>query len=155
VSAEPETFSADARYRSLAEGLPCLRQQPQAYELDTYAPYRIWGREISGIEQTAPRQMERSARLLIAVRSALMPSVHRGYNLPIGGILTAHSAVVPCVAGVDIACCMRLITFESPLHPLEQRRERLRKALERHACLSARNAWAVRRQHAVININML
>ena len=149
VLAEPEAFSDDARYKGLAKELLRLRQQPQAYRLDTYAPYHVWGRE--NIEHAALQQMERAVRLPIAVRGALMPDAHQGYGLPIGGVLATHNAVIPYAVGVDIACRMRLTIFEAPPHLLEQRKERFRKALEENTCFGAGNAWSVRRQHAVMD----
>ncbi|PJF37033.1 MAG: RNA-splicing ligase RtcB [Candidatus Thermofonsia Clade 1 bacterium] len=149
VLAKPEAFSADPRYKGLAKELMRVREQPKAYQLDTYAPYRVWGRE--QIEPGALQQMERAVRLPIAVRGALMPDAHQGYGLPIGGVLATYNAVIPYAVGVDIACRMRLTIFEAPPHLLEQKKERFRKALEENTCFGAGNAWPVPRQHAVMD----
>ena len=42
------------------------------------------------------------------VRGALMPDAHRGYGLPIGGVLATENTVIPYAVGVDIACRMKL-----------------------------------------------
>ena len=35
------------------------------------------------------QQLENACKLPVAVRGALMPDAHRGYGLPIGGVLAA------------------------------------------------------------------
>ncbi|MCE7946336.1 MAG: RtcB family protein [Chloroflexi bacterium CFX4] len=149
VLAAPEAYSDDPLYKGLAKALIRVREQPQAYHLDTYAPYQIWGRE--NIEHGALQQMERAVRLPISVRGALMPDAHQGYGLPIGGVLATHNAVIPYAVGVDIACRMRLTIFDTPPHILEQKKERFRKALEENTCFGAGNAWSTPRQHAVLD----
>jgi len=37
---------------------------------------------------------------------ALMPDCHRGYGMPIGGVIACHGAVIPNAVGVDIGCGM-------------------------------------------------
>lgn len=45
------------------------------------------------------------SRLPFAVHHiALMPDAHKGYGMPIGGVLAAERAVVPYAVGVDIGC---------------------------------------------------
>jgi tRNA-splicing ligase RtcB (3'-phosphate/5'-hydroxy nucleic acid ligase) len=62
-------------------------------------------------------QMEHSLRLPSAVRGALMPDAHRGYGLPIGGVLETEGTVIPYAVGVDIACRMKLSVLD--LDPAE------------------------------------
>ncbi|MDW8299351.1 MAG: RtcB family protein [Anaerolineae bacterium] len=149
VLANPDAFADDSPYKELAKELKRLRDQPQAYKLDTYAPYQVWGRE--QIEHGALQQMERAVRLPISVRGALMPDAHQGYGLPIGGVLATHNAVIPYAVGVDIACRMRLTIFDASPHLLDQKRDRFRKALEENTCFGAGNAWSVPRQHPVMD----
>jgi len=40
---------------------------------------------------------------------ALMPDAHKGYGMPIGGVLFADKAIVPNAIGVDIGCGVQLI----------------------------------------------
>lgn len=149
VLADPHRFADDPRYKELAKELIRVREQPQAYQLDTYAPYQVWGR--AQIEPAALQQLERAVRLPVSVRGALMPDAHQGYGLPIGGVLATHNAVIPYAVGVDIACRMRLTIFESPPYALEQKKERFRKALEQNTCFGAGNTWSVPRQHPVMD----
>src|SRR4051812_38882374 len=59
-------------------------------------------------EAGALEQMHNSLRLPSALRGALMPDAHRGYGLPIGGVLETVGTVIPYAVGVDIACRMKL-----------------------------------------------
>jgi len=40
---------------------------------------------------------------------ALMPDVHQGYGMPIGGVLAAEGFIVPNAVGVDIGCGVRAV----------------------------------------------
>jgi tRNA-splicing ligase RtcB len=40
---------------------------------------------------------------------AVMPDVHQGYGMPIGGVLATDGVVIPNAVGVDIGCGMRAI----------------------------------------------
>jgi tRNA-splicing ligase RtcB len=55
--------------------------------------------------------MSNSMRLPVAVAGALMPDAHKGYGLPIGGVLATDNAVIPYAVGVDIACRMMLTVY--------------------------------------------
>jgi tRNA-splicing ligase RtcB len=92
----------------------------------TPVPYRVWGDEI---ETGALEQMERAARLPIALKGALMPDAHQGYGLPIGGVLATEGAVIPYAVGVDIACRMKMTIFDASPHVLGQKRDKMRQAL--------------------------
>jgi tRNA-splicing ligase RtcB (3'-phosphate/5'-hydroxy nucleic acid ligase) len=76
-------------------------------------PYAVWGRE--NIDEDSFAQMEGAAHLPIALAGALMPDAHKGYGLPIGGVLATDNTVIPYAVGVDIACRMMLTVY--PLSP--------------------------------------
>jgi tRNA-splicing ligase RtcB (3'-phosphate/5'-hydroxy nucleic acid ligase) len=63
-------------------------------------------------EAGALEQMHNSLRLPSALRGALMPDAHRGYGLPIGGVLETEGTVIPYAVGVDIACRMKLSVLD-------------------------------------------
>ncbi len=63
-------------------------------------------------EVGALEQMHNSLRLPSALRGALMPDAHRGYGLPIGGVLETEGTVIPYAVGVDIACRMKLSVLD-------------------------------------------
>lgn len=92
------------------------------------APWRQWG---SDLDAAAIEQMRNAASLPVAVSGALMPDAHRGYGLPIGGVLATEGAVIPYAVGVDIACRMRLSVLNLGVGALEGQRDRLVKAIER------------------------
>ncbi|RLB93331.1 MAG: RtcB family protein, partial [Deltaproteobacteria bacterium] len=62
------------------------------------APYRIWG---ENLDVEAVRQMDEACCLPVSIKGALMPDAHKGYGLPIGGVLAVDKAVIPYAVGVD------------------------------------------------------
>src|SRR6187431_2117914 len=64
-------------------------------------------------EEGAFQQATNLALLPFAIHHvALMPDAHKGYGMPIGGVLFADKAVVPYAVGVDIGCGVTLIETE-------------------------------------------
>lgn len=89
-------------YASIRKDLT-LRSSPIAY--------KIWGQNY--IDDETLIQMNGAARLPVALAGALMPDAHKGYGLPIGGVLATENAVIPYAVGVDIACRMMLTVYSS------------------------------------------
>ncbi len=59
------------------------------------------------VEAGALKQAKNLANLPFAKRHiALMPDVHQGYGMPIGGVLATRDALIPNAVGVDIGCGM-------------------------------------------------
>jgi tRNA-splicing ligase RtcB (3'-phosphate/5'-hydroxy nucleic acid ligase) len=144
VVRDPSAFVEDPLRGELAKALlaapPAARTQP--------APYRIWG---EGLEEEALMQMERACRLPVSMAGALMPDAHVGYGLPIGGVLAVENAVIPFAVGVDIACRMKMTVLDLPVRDLEQRQDRLTRAIEAEARFGVGVAFKHRRQHEVMD----
>ena len=67
-------------------------------------PIKLW---TDFVEDSAKEQIRNLANLPFAFRHiAIMPDVHRGYGMPIGGVLATNGAVIPNAVGVDIGCGM-------------------------------------------------
>lgn len=67
-------------------------------------PVKIW---TSDVEESAMRQIENLATLpFLYHHLAIMPDVHAGMGMPIGGVLATVDAVIPNAVGVDIGCGM-------------------------------------------------
>lgn len=67
-------------------------------------PIKIWADDI---EEGALLQAKNIANLPFAFRHvAIMPDCHKGYGMPIGGVLATRGAIVPNAVGVDIGCGM-------------------------------------------------
>ncbi len=65
-------------------------------------PIKLW---LDDIEEGASEQAKNLANLPFAFRHiAIMPDCHRGYGMPIGGVLAAKHTVIPNAVGVDIGC---------------------------------------------------
>lgn len=67
-------------------------------------PVKIW---TNYVEASAMVQIENLARLPFMYHHlAVMPDVHTGMGMPIGGVLACVDAVIPNAVGVDIGCGM-------------------------------------------------
>ncbi len=91
------------------------------------APWKQWGTDL---DPGAIEQMENAVRLSIAHSGALMPDAHRGYGLPIGGVLATENSVIPYAVGVDIACRVKLSVLDLPARALTRKVSGLSKTIE-------------------------
>lgn len=67
-------------------------------------PVKIWTNDV---EESAMRQIENLTTLpFLHHHVAIMPDVHTGMGMPIGGVLACNGAVIPNAVGVDIGCGM-------------------------------------------------
>lgn len=67
-------------------------------------PILSWAKEI---EDGALEQAKNLANLPFATKHiALMPDVHQGYGMPIGGVCATKGVISPNMVGVDIGCGM-------------------------------------------------
>jgi len=146
--ATPEQHESDPLYGEVAQELLRERRVSDSYNLDTVAPYHVWGKD--QIEPGAIEQMDRAARLPIAVRGALMPDAHVGYGLPIGGVLATENSVIPYAVGVDIACRMRMTIFDVSPIVLDQKRDKFRKMIEGNTLFGTGKTWEQPADHAVM-----
>lgn len=70
-------------------------------------PIKSW---CDDIEEGAEKQARNLANLPFVVHHiAIMPDVHQGYGMPIGGIMATKGVVVPNAVGVDIGCGMCVV----------------------------------------------
>ena len=112
------------------------------------APYRQWGDDL---EDEAVQQLVDACQLPVSVRGALMPDAHRGYGLPIGGVLATRNAVIPYAVGVDIACRMKLTVLDVPLGALRDDVSRLRSAIDRETRFGVGSEFKDKREHPVLD----
>src|SRR5438445_28523 len=112
------------------------------------AKYRQWG---EGLEPDAVTQMENACLLPVSVAGALMPDAHVGYGLPIGGVLATDNVVIPYAVGVDIACRMKMTVLDIPARDLENKQDRLTRAIERETRFGVGANFKDRRQHDVMD----
>jgi len=144
VIANPGAFAGDALRGEFAKALLQAPAAPRAEPVK----YRQWGQ---GLEAEAVMQMERACLLPVAVAGALMADAHVGYGLPIGGVLGTENAVIPYAVGVDIACRMKMTVLDLPVRDLEQRRERLTRAIEAETRFGVGAMFKARRAHEVLD----
>ncbi|MFO7883996.1 MAG: RtcB family protein [Desulfobacteraceae bacterium] len=110
--------------------------------------YKIWGRDP---DPAAVAQMEDACSLSIAVRGALMPDAHKGYGLPIGGVLAVRDAVIPYAVGVDIACRMKMTILDIPCEVYGSQRGRFKIALEQETCFGVGEFFQKPKHHNVMD----
>jgi len=84
-------------------------------------PIRAWVRHVGDIESGAMRQALNLSNLPFVLRHvALMPDVHEGYGMPIGGVIAARGVVIPNAVGVDIGCGMIASVLDAPAGLLKE-----------------------------------
>ncbi|MEI6196565.1 MAG: RtcB family protein, partial [Verrucomicrobiota bacterium] len=110
--------------------------------------YHQWGEKL---DHEAVMQMEKACLLPVSVAGALMPDAHVGYGLPIGGVLATDNVVIPYAVGVDIACRMKMTVLDIPLRDLEEKQDRLTRAIERETRFGIGAHFKERRAHEVLD----
>lgn len=75
-------------------------------------PTKIYGKEI--IDQSAIDQFFSAMSQSYSIRGVLLPDAHKGYGLPIGGVVATKDHIVPSWVGFDKGCgvCAISTTFE-------------------------------------------
>jgi len=68
-------------------------------------PYKIFA-DVNLLDFGAIEQFVDAMKQDFVVRGALMPDAHKGYSLPIGGVVETKGYVVPSYVGFDIGCGM-------------------------------------------------
>jgi len=82
-----------------------------------HIPIMIWGEDP---EEGAMEQAFNLAKLRYAFHHiALMPDVHQGYGMPIGGVMATKDVIVPNAVGVDIGCGMRAVQTDFKAKDIE------------------------------------
>lgn len=65
-------------------------------------PIKLWA---TAIEEGAMKQIRNIANFPFAFHHiAIMPDVHEGYGMPIGGVMATKNVIIPHAVGVDIGC---------------------------------------------------
>ena len=81
-----------------------LRKKTMEVKIINNRPVKIWTNDV---EESAMRQIENLTTLpFLHHHLAIMPDVHAGMGMPIGGVLACDGAVIPNAVGVDIGCGM-------------------------------------------------
>lgn len=112
-----QVFKTDGLLAALAF-VETIQQGEPAAELRPHPlPYRVWGAQY--IDDLSREQMNNAMRLPVSTAGALMPDAHKGYGLPIGGVLAVENAVIPYAVGVDIACRMMMTIYPDAPHVLD------------------------------------
>jgi tRNA-splicing ligase RtcB len=133
-----------------AELVEALGERVIFEERDQPAPWKKWGNHL---DPEAIRQLENGCRLPIAVSGALMPDAHRGYGLPIGGVLATEGAVIPYAVGVDIACRMKMTVLDVPVDDLDDEKSHLSKLIEQETRFGIGASFQKPHDHRVMDLD--
>ena len=144
IVAKPAAFVNDPLRQNFAKALLNAPPSPRTKPVK----YHQWG---EGLDDAAVMQMEMACLLPVSVAGALMPDAHVGYGLPIGGVLATENAVIPYAVGVDIACRMKMTVLDIPLRDLEQKQDRLTRAIETESRFGVGATFKHRRAHDVLD----
>ncbi|MFW5767892.1 MAG: RtcB family protein [Bacteroidota bacterium] len=67
-------------------------------------PIKLW---LEDIDEAALQQARNLANLSVTYKwVAIMPDCHKGFGMPIGGVLATEGVIIPNAVGVDIGCGM-------------------------------------------------
>jgi tRNA-splicing ligase RtcB len=103
-----------------AEPKIAMRERP--------APYRLWLHPSMPPDGNAIDQLKTALSLPVAVGGAGMPDLHKGYSLPIGGVVVLDHAISPAFVGYDISCMMRLTILDGgQIQPEDLEKEKVRQ----------------------------
>jgi tRNA-splicing ligase RtcB len=144
IVANPSVFLADDLRKDFAKALVASPPPPRAEPVK----YHQWG---EGLDHEAVMQMEKACLLPVSIAGALMPDAHVGYGLPIGGVLATDNAVIPYAVGVDIACRMKMTVLDIQVRDLEQKQDRLTRAIESETRFGIGANFKQRRAHNVLD----
>src|SRR5437016_6799373 len=144
IVANPSAFVADPLRGDFAKTLLNAPPPPRTEPVK----YHQWG---EGLEHDAVMQMEKACLLPVSVAGALMPDAHVGYGLPIGGVLATDNVVIPYAVGVDIACRMKMTVLDIPVRDLENKQDRLTRAIEAETRFGVGANFKHRREHEVLD----
>ena len=84
-------------------------------------PYYIFGDHL--IDAGAKEQFFDCLAADYSLRGALMADAHRGYSLPIGGVMWTEGVVVPAYVGYDIGCGMQAVRTSFRVEPIRSHAE--------------------------------
>ncbi|MGF7186932.1 tRNA-splicing ligase RtcB [Desulfitispora alkaliphila] len=85
-------------------------------------PIKVWLDHLDELDDECLKQAKNVANLKIAHGwLALMPDVHTGYGMPIGGVLATKGAIIPNAVGVDIGCGVNFMQTNIPLNILNDK----------------------------------
>ncbi|KKN03344.1 hypothetical protein LCGC14_1108650 [marine sediment metagenome] len=118
---------------------------------DVPVPIATFGKVGALIPKNAYDQMEVCARIPPAIRAALMPDAHKGYGLPIGGVIETENAISPGYIGFDISCMVMLSVYDIPPNAFISRRKMFADYLKASTKFGVGLEFDSPRKHAVMD----
>ncbi len=146
--ANPEEYIDDAILGKIAAEL--VEKPDTTISLNPEAkPYEVYGKD--KIDDGALEQMNVAMRLPVTLAGALMPDAHKGYGLPIGGVLATANSVIPYAVGVDIGCRMCLSVFDMPARYIADNDKSLMRLLNEKTLFGAGKEFKDTTDHEVLD----
>mgnify|MGYP006272809429 CR=1 FL=1 len=84
------------------------------------------------VEAASVWQLMDSLNQEFAIRAAGMPDMHRGYAMPIGGVVATEDVVVPAWVGYDIGCGMCAVPTTFSAQEIRAQQDAVFEAIYRH-----------------------
>lgn len=154
IPENPEDFLADELLGPIAQALivkPLSETEEVIPLKEIGGTFSIYGAE--NIDNGAIEQMNVAMKLPVSVAGALMPDAHKGYGLPIGGVLATKDAIIPYGVGVDIGCRMALSIYDIPENHFYENNTKFKRELIAWTKFGAGAGWngKYRADHAVLD----
>lgn len=152
IQNNPEAFLADESTSKIAEKIIGREKHVsfKSYELrDEAIFFKAYGGK--GIEQSAKKQMEIASQLPVSIQGALMPDAHRGFGLPIGGVLATDNAVIPYAVGMDIGCRMALSIIDESDSFIKRYAYQIKQALKNYTHFGMEGSLDIRQEHQILD----
>lgn len=86
---------------------------------------KVWG---DPVDESALKQIENCARLG-AAEVALMADHHKGYAVPIGGVVAYENQISPSGVGFDIACGNKAVLLDMPAVEVRKKTKKIMDAI--------------------------
>lgn len=106
----------------------------------------VWG---DPIEASALKQIQRCART--ADRAALMADHHKGYAVPIGGVVAYADKISPSGVGYDIACGNKAVRTDAQADDVRQNIARIMDDVFSHLTFGIGQKNRVRVDHELFD----
>jgi tRNA-splicing ligase RtcB len=103
------------------------------------------------IPRNAIKQMNKVMSIPPAEDGALMPDAHKGYGMPIGGVVGLDNAVSPSFVGYDIACRMTVSLLDLTPEELISKQTDMAYHMKQVSSFGLGSMFEVPREHPVMS----
>jgi tRNA-splicing ligase RtcB len=117
----------------------CVWEIPRAHRADMTVPVRVYADDRLLEDALGDRSFDQAVNVAalpgLVGQVVVMPDVHQGYGMPIGGVMASSvpdGIISPGAVGYDINCGVRLLAAHMPYRAIQDRIGELAAALYRN-----------------------